>query len=70
MITTPQGAERHYTLSYAEFCHRLETKPSFAAWFEQVGAGQLPCRAEWACTQAALHAVAKLACRLFVVLAD
>lgn len=38
MITTPQGAERHYTLSYAEFCHRLETEPSFAAWFEQVGA--------------------------------
>ncbi|PRW20927.1 hypothetical protein C2E21_8600 [Chlorella sorokiniana] len=38
MITTPQGAERHYTLSYAEFCRRLETEPSFAVWFKQIEA--------------------------------
>ncbi len=36
MITTPQGAERHYTASYADFCLRLESEPAFAAWFKQV----------------------------------
>lgn len=38
MITTPQGAERHYTLSYSDFCRHLESEPSFVAWFVQVGA--------------------------------
>ena len=31
MISTPMGAERHYTLSYGEFCHRLTADPEFAA---------------------------------------
>ena len=31
MISTPMGAERHYTLSYGEFCARLSSDPAFAA---------------------------------------
>ena len=31
MISTPMGAERHYTLSYGEFCERLGADPAFAA---------------------------------------
>ena len=31
MISTPMGAERHYTLSYGEFCARLSSDSAFAA---------------------------------------
>ncbi len=31
MISTPMGAERHYTLSYGEFCARLSSDPALAA---------------------------------------
>ena len=33
MITTPMGAARHYTKSFAEFCDDLEENPGFARWF-------------------------------------
>ena len=36
MITTPHGAERHYTMSYSDFCRRLQDDPPFAAWFQEV----------------------------------
>ena len=35
MVTTPAGAERHYTLSYADFWARLDQEPGFARWFDQ-----------------------------------
>lgn len=52
MITTPQGAERHYTLSYSDFCRRLQEEPSFSCWFEQVrhaAGGALPAVCSLAC---------------------
>ncbi|GBG00385.1 hypothetical protein Rsub_13137 [Raphidocelis subcapitata] len=36
MVTTPAGAKRHYTMSYADFANRLQTDPSFAAWFQPI----------------------------------
>lgn len=36
MITTPMGAERHYTLSYGEFSHKLETEAEFRHWFDNI----------------------------------
>ena len=36
MVTTPMGAERHYTLSYGDFRMRCDTDAWFKQWFEQV----------------------------------
>lgn len=41
MISTPMGAERHYTGSYGDFTSRLDDVPSFAKWFEQLQADAL-----------------------------
>lgn len=41
MITTPMGAERHYTMSYGDFHTRLETDPHFSRWFEEMEAGAM-----------------------------
>lgn len=41
MITTPMGAERHYTMSYGDFHSRLESDPNFARWFEEMEAGAM-----------------------------
>lgn len=38
MITTPMGAERHYTMSYGDFHTRLESDPSFSRWFTEMEA--------------------------------
>ena len=38
MITTPMGAERHYTMSYGDFHTLLESDPAFARWFEEIEA--------------------------------
>ena len=37
MVTTPMGAERHYTLSYGDFRMRSDADAAFKLWFEQVG---------------------------------
>lgn len=36
MITTPNGAEVHYTMSYAAFCDRMANDPAFAEWFKLI----------------------------------
>ena len=38
MITTPMGAERHYTMSYGDFHSKLDEDPSFARWFIDIKA--------------------------------
>lgn len=38
MITTPMGAERHYTMSYGQFHERLESDEQFRWWFKEMEA--------------------------------
>lgn len=40
MIVTPMGAKRHYTMSYVDFCARLDTNPQFSALFESISKGE------------------------------
>ncbi|KAL4419076.1 hypothetical protein ABPG77_002217 [Micractinium sp. CCAP 211/92] len=38
MISTPIGAQRHYTMSYGDFHARMEADPVFRRWFRQLEA--------------------------------
>lgn len=33
MIVTPMGAQRHYTMTYSDFCIKMKDMPEFSTWF-------------------------------------
>jgi hypothetical protein len=45
MISTPNGARKHYTCSYSDFFLRFDADPNFQRWFAKV-ATPLPAAAQ------------------------